>query len=202
MVLMKKILKKIGLAISAFALMSSVFLVNDSKDVYADETITATFHFTAADANYEGYEFKAYTVSDGNGTGMTPGTLSGNEIIFIYPFVKTDVDEQITFYAHKADGNITIQENIDITGVTEDKIDIYVNYVDNDTKEITIGKPETTGADDGFDEVETEKMDVPDDPNADYTVGTVNVILLDVVFLVIIGIITFMVLGKEKKSKI
>lgn len=208
---MKKLIKKIGIVLSALALVGGICVVNDSRDVYADTTVTATFHYTTSDGNYDGYEFKAYTVTNNNGTGTISGTLENGEVTFVFPFSRTEDDDYIFFYAHKAEGNITWQPEIDITNITDTAIDIYVN---GDTGEYSLTKSgDDTGTDEPSSEVATgnyvgssgenettEKADIPDDENADYSVGTLQVILLDVLFLVVVGGISFYVFGKEKKS--
>lgn len=209
---MKSIIKKVGISIFAMILVSSILVIGKGQNVFADgEEFTVNFHYSRSDANYSGYTIKAYSITDSEGKSGT-FTVNGNEGVFTYTFTRdAEIDDQIRLLIRTSDSQITeIDSNIDISGVTSNTIDVAINGESKSVEIMEAGQttspeptvtPTVTGNESNAEDT-TQKPLVPDDPNADYSVSIVMVIIIDVVFLVIVGGASFLVLGKEKKVAI
>lgn len=205
---MKNIIKKVGISIFAMIFTCGIFVAGKSQNVLADVTeLTVNFHYTRSDANYSGYTIKAYSATDSEGKSGE-FVVNGNEAVFTYTFARdTEVDEQVNVLIRSEGGAgaLEIDSNVDITGVTGNVVDVAI---DGDAK--TVGIMEASPAEpdnnenvepvsDSTGEQATAVSYEPDDPNADYSVGTIKVIIIDVIALALIGGISFVIFSREKK---
>ncbi len=210
---MKNIIKKVGISILTIILVSGICVAGKSQNVLADVTeLTVNFHYTRSDANYSGYMIKAYSATDSEGKSGE-FVVNGNEAVFTYTFARdTEIDEQVNVLirAEGGAGALEIDSSVDITGVTGNVVDVAI---DGDAK--TVGIMEASPVEEEPDNSEnvepvSEVSDSTgeqaagtsyeaDDPNADYSVGTIKVIIIDVIALVLMGGISFLVFGREKK---
>lgn len=219
---MVNIIKKVGISIFTMILVSGIFVAGKSQNVLADVAeFTVNFHYTRSDANYSGYTIKAYSASDSEGKSGE-FVVNGKEAVFTYTFARdTEVDEQVNVLIRTEGGAgaLEIDSSVNITGVTSNVIDVAI---DGDAK--TVGIMEASPAEPDSSEnaepvgnstgEQAENAEPvgnstgeqaaavsyeADDPNADYSVGTIKVIIIDVVALALIGGISFVVFGKEKK---
>lgn len=209
---MRNFIKNISAIVMAFVLMCGTFVIAGSNAVYADgeNTITVVFHYVRADKDYSNYYIKAFQPSDSNGR-QGELTVLDSESSYEYTFAKNlEVDDSVNFAVMlKSTGEADYQEIVDITTVNSGTVNVYI---DGDAKSYTtdiavdvvddVSEPETVLEDDFSDDVTvvTEKADVPDDPNADYSVKTYMVVLIDVVFFVALGGIAFVVSSKKKNA--
>lgn len=205
---MKNIIKKVGISIFAMILVSGIFVAGKSQNVLADVAeLTVNFHYTRSDANYSGYTIKAYSATDSEGKSGE-FVVNGNEAVFTYTFARdTEVDEQVNVIirAEGGAGALEIDSSVDITGVTGNVVDVAI---DGDAKTVGIMEASPVEPDnsenvepvsDSTGEQATAASYKADDPNADYSVGTIKVIIIDVIALALIGGISFAVFGREKK---
>lgn len=205
---MKNIIKKVGISIFAMIFTCGIFVAGKSQNVLADVTeLTVNFHYTRSDANYSGYTIKAYSATDSEGKSGE-FVVNGNEAVFTYTFARdTEVDEQVNVLIRSEGGAgaLEIDSSVDITGVTGNVVDVAI---DGDAK--TVGIMEASPAEpdnnenvepvsDSAGEQATAVSYEPDDPNADYSVGTIKVIIIDVIALALIGGISFVIFSREKK---
>ena len=208
---MKNIIKKVGISILTIILVSGICVAGKSQNVLADVAeLTVNFHYTRSDANYSGYMIKAYSATDSEGKSGE-FVVNGNEAVFTYTFARdTEIDEQVNVLirAEGGAGALEIDSSVDITGVTGNVVDVAI---DGDAKTVGIMEaspvePENSENVEPVSEVSDSTGEQAsgtsyeaDDPNADYSVGTIKVIIIDVIVLVLMGGISFLVFGKEKK---
>lgn len=209
---MKSIIKKIGISIFTMILVSGIFIAGKSQNVLADgEDFTVIFHYTRSDVNYSNYTIKAYSVSDSQGKSGE-FTADGSEGVFTYSFARNaEVDDQVRILIRSVDSDtVEIDSTVDISGATDNIVDVAI---DGDNKTVGISdnssaEPETQPAtDNNTADVtgtsgEAATTIKSDDPNADYSVGTAKVIIIDIVVLVIIAVACFVVFSKGKKKMI
>lgn len=211
---MKNIIKKVVISIFAMILISGIFIVEGSQNVLADgENFTINFHYTRSDANYSNYTIKAYSVSDSQ--GKSGGfTVNGSEGVFAYSFARdVELDDQVRLIIRSVDTDtLEIDNVVDISGITTNTVDIAIDgdgktvgimEASSDvTPEVTTEAPQPSNENAGAaDNTETQKVVVPDDPNADYSVGMVKVVIIDIVSLVLIAGISFAIFSREKKKQ-
>lgn len=213
---MRNIIKKISIIVMTFMFVCGAFLVSEKQNVYADgeNVITVIFNYTRSDGKYSDYTIKAFRPSDSQGL-QGEFTVSANEGVYEYKFVKNvDVDSDVSFIIQpKTSTEAEVRGDIDISTINSGTVEVNI---DGDAKTFAVAdnsstteiesqeqtEPETTvsSVSDDTEAVTTEKVDIPDDPNADYSVKTYMVVIIDVVFFVVMGALAYVVLSKKKNA--
>lgn len=225
---MKNIIKKISVAILAFMLMFGAVVSTNVKSVYADDNIiTVKFTYVRADNRYSDFYMKAFLPSGGFDTNG-PFMVIDSKAVFECKLQKNvDVDEIVSFRVmEKSINEAVIQGEIDISTINSGVIDVVING-DSGTTTVTgtsgssefspDKQPETPSAGTETPSIEqptgpqedtpvdpdiayTEKLDVGDDPNKDYSMKPAMVVVFDVLFLGALGAAVYFVLSKKKNA--
>lgn len=223
---MKNIIKKLSVMIVALMLMFGAVISTNVKSIYADDNIiTVKFTYVRSDQKYTDYYMKAFMPSgnvDTNGEFM----IIGDKAVFECKLQKNvDLDEIISFRVmEKSINEAVIKGEIDITNINSGSIEVVINGDSGTTivtgtsgsSEFTGEQPETPSAPtETPDEPEskpqqsspeepniayTEKLDVGDDPNKDYSMKPAMVVVFDVLFLGALGGLVYLVLSKKQNA--
>ncbi|MBQ3544154.1 MAG: hypothetical protein IJA34_04105 [Lachnospiraceae bacterium] len=195
-----------------------------------DNIITVKFTYVRADNRYSDFYMKAFLPSgsfDTNGPFMIIGDKAVFECKLQKD---VDIDEIISFRVmEKTIGEAVIKGEIDISTINSGTIDVVINGDSGATTitgtsgssemtnpETPSVEPETPSAgtetpDEPATEPQqdapvepdiayTEKLDVGDDPNKDYSMKPAMVVVCDVLFLAGLGVAVFFVLSKKKNA--
>lgn len=214
---MKNIIKKIGIAIFAMMLVVGGMVVGNEQKAFADgENFTVIFHYEREDANYANFKITAWTPNvQGSAADFT---VTDSGATYTYNCVKEQ--ELVSFIIQSNETpNTEIDKNreFDISGIEGDTVHIYVkanveeftiSTVEQTTTETSVqptASTETTGTEttgtETTDETTVKKV-VADDPNADYSVGLVKVVIIDVIGLAAIAAGSYAIFSREKKPKL
>ena len=195
-----------------------------------DNIITIKFTYVRTDQKYSDYYMKAFMSSgtvDTNGEFMV---IDGKAVFECKLQKNGDIDEIISFRVmEKTINEAVIKGEIDISTINNGTIDVVINGDSgattitgtSGTSEMTNTEtpsvePETPSAgtetpDEPATEPQqdapvepdiayTEKLDVGDDPNKDYSMKPAMVVVCDVLFLGALGVAVFFVLSKKKNA--
>jgi hypothetical protein len=195
---MKNIIKKLAIMMAAFMLMFGAVVNTNVKSVYADDNIiTIKFTYVRSDNKYQDYYMKAFMPS---GSVDTDGEfmIVDNKAVFECKFQKDpEFDEEIAFRVmEKTIKEAVISGNVDVSEVTSGTIEVVIN---GDSGKITVSQ-DTSEDVEGPDSTYTEKLDVGDDPNKDYSVKPAMVFVYDVLFLGALGACVYFVLIKKRNA--
>ena len=184
--------KKIILSILTFAMFVCLGLVN-SVSAYA-EGVVVNFHYTTSDSSK--YKLAIWEDS-GKGTDYD-FTQNGNEGVIKYTCANPDL-ERVSFFVKVNDGSGDINANRGFDIEPGDSvIDVYITP---GKEEFEIKKNEASS--DNSTSTPTAnagatKTVKADDPNADYSLSTVVVIIIDIVFIAILAGLTYTIFSKKK----
>lgn len=195
---MKKKISRFMLVLAMMVAVTSLVLGN-GKAVYADGEKVVKIHYLRDDGAYSDYVVSIWDELS-QGTDF-PFTVEGNEGVATYTCSSTDATV-VSFLIKKNDGTVDVDKNrtIDVDGVSG-TVDIYVKAGVEEISTEPFAIADSVSADVDMDvEVEQPTTYKQDDPNKDYSVGTVSVVIIDVVFLAIVAGISYLVCS-EKKSK-
>lgn len=195
---MKKKINRLMLVLAMLVAVTS-FVLGNGKAAYADGEKVVKIHYLRDDGAYSDYVVSIWDELS-QGTDF-PFTVERNEGVATYTCSSTDATV-VSFFIKKNDGTVDIDKNrtIDVDGVSG-TVDIYVKAGVEEISTEPFATADTVSADVDVDvEVEQPTTYKQDDPNKDYSVGTVSVVIIDVVFLAIVAVISYLVCS-EKKSK-
>lgn len=211
---MKRNISKVVLVLAmAIAVMSIV--ITNNETAYADSDKVVKIHYLRDDGAYSDY---TVSIWDELNQGVDyQFTVEGNEGVATYTCSSNDATV-VSFLIKKNDGTTDVSKNrtIDVEELSG-TLDIYVKadveeystepFSSDDTQassdEPQVNSEEVAGEDEAADSsVESTTSIRVDDPNADYSVSTAAVVVLDIVVLVIIAGISYMVCSEKKEKNI